>query len=159
MTHITKKFSGILYLGKSPAISIYWYHRVRSSTSRVRSSAEKFCHGFGWVRSSTSRVRSSSKFDIFGFDPTLVPSLIRYLTPIVPCPHHNNGCWNQLRIDKIRNAQVVFFFKNTMLYDLTLLMGLRGQSSTNQRPAISRLPELYCIGFIISGCCVCMLNA
>ena len=47
----------------------------------------------------------------------------------------------------------------TMLYDLNLLMGLRGQSSTNQRPAISRLPELYCIGFIISGCCVCMLNA
>ena len=42
LTHITKKFSGILYLGKSPAISIYWYHRVRSSTSRVRSSANKF---------------------------------------------------------------------------------------------------------------------
>ena len=38
---------------------------------------------------------------------------------------------------------------NTMLYDLTLLMGLSRQSSTNQRPAISRLPELYCIGFII----------
>ena len=49
--------------------------------------------------------------------------------------------------------------QHTMLYDLNLLMGLRGQSSTNQRPAISRLPELYCIGFIISGCCVCMLNA
>ena len=29
-----------------------------------------------------------------------------------------------------------------MLYDLNLLMGLTGQSSTNQRPAISRLPEL-----------------
>ena len=64
LTHIAIKFSG--------AISIYWYHRVRSSTSRVRSSAEKFCYGFGWVRSSTSRVRSSSKFDIFGFDPTLI---------------------------------------------------------------------------------------
>ena len=75
LTHITKKLSGILYLGKSTAISIYCYHRVRSSTSRVRSSAEKFCHGFGWVRSSTSRVRSSSKFDIFGFDPTLIPNM------------------------------------------------------------------------------------
>ena len=35
LTHKTTKFSSILYLGKSPAISIYWYYKVRSSTSRV----------------------------------------------------------------------------------------------------------------------------
>ena len=44
---------------------------------------------------------------------------------------------------------IILGIRCTMLYDLNLLMGLRGQSSTNQRPAISRLPELYCIGFII----------
>ena len=33
---------------------------------------------------------------------------------------------------------------STMLYDLNLFMGLTGLSLTNQRPAISRLPELYC---------------
>ena len=80
------------------------FGRVRSSTSRVRSSSmlEVFSkmfivvgfvgsefgifEGFGWVRSSdlvgepgfgrvrssTSRVRSSSKFVIFEFDPALV---------------------------------------------------------------------------------------
>ena len=38
----------------------------------VRSSVLVGEPGFGRVRSSTSRVRSSSKFVIFGFDPTLV---------------------------------------------------------------------------------------
>ena len=46
---------------------------------------------------------------------------------------------------------IILGIRCTMLYDLNLLMGLTGQSSTNQRPAISRLPELYCIGFIICG--------
>merc|ERR1712016_356031 len=85
------------------------FRRVRSSTSRVRSSLklEVFSKmfivvgfvgsefgifvGFGWVRSSvlvgelgcgrvrssTSRVRSSSEFVTFGFDPTLT-SIINY---------------------------------------------------------------------------------
>ena len=38
----------------------------------VRSSVLVGEPGFGRVRSSTSRVRSSSKFVIFGFDPTLL---------------------------------------------------------------------------------------
>ena len=41
----------------------------------VRSSVLLDKPGFARVRSSTSRVRSSSKFDIFGFDPTLIPNM------------------------------------------------------------------------------------
>ena len=42
----------------------------------VRSSVLVGKPGFERVRSSTSRVRSSSKFVIFGFDPTLVSILL-----------------------------------------------------------------------------------
>ena len=42
----------------------------------VRSSVLVSELGFGRVRSSTSRVRSSSEFITFGFDPTLFVRLI-----------------------------------------------------------------------------------
>ena len=97
-------FGGFGWVRSSVLVGEPGFGRVRSSTSRVRSSS-KFIDfskmfntvgfvgsefgifgGFGWVRSSvlvgkpgfervrssTSRVRSSSKFVIFGFDPTLV---------------------------------------------------------------------------------------
>ena len=97
-------FVGFGWVRSSVLVGELGFGRVRSSTSRVRSSSklEVFSKmfivvgfvgsefgifgGFGWVRSSvllgkpgfarvrssTSRVRSSSKFVIFGFDPTLV---------------------------------------------------------------------------------------
>ena len=120
LTQKTTKFSSILCLGKSPAISIYWYHRVRSSTSRVRSSAEKFCHGFGWVRSSTSRVRSSSKFDIFGFDPTLVQNII-FSNEMEKKPRYHTYFSIQFgkiyRRQKIKyNLNHLFFYNNVLFY-------------------------------------------
>ena len=101
-------FGGFGWVRSSVLVGEPGFGRVRSSTSRVRSSS-KFIDfskmfntvgfvgsefgifggfrwvrssvlvgelGFGRVRSSTSRVRSSSKFVIFGFDPTLVQSLM-----------------------------------------------------------------------------------
>ena len=49
----------------------------------VRSSVLVGEPGFGRVRSSTSRVRSSSKFVIFGFDPTLVHASPKVLLLVV----------------------------------------------------------------------------
>ena len=71
--HYTQK---TFYVHKKTAVAIlnYRYCRVRSSTSRVQSSADKLWQGFGWVQSSTSRVRNSSKFVNFGFVPTLIPT-------------------------------------------------------------------------------------
>ena len=97
-------FGGFGWVRSSVSASEPGFERVRSSTSRVRSSSklEVFSKmfivvgfvgsefgifvGFGWVRSSvlvgklgfgrvrssTSRIRSSSEFVNFGFDPTLV---------------------------------------------------------------------------------------
>ena len=97
-------FGGFGWVRSSVLVGELGFGRVRSSTSRVRSSSklEVFSKmfivvgfvgsefgifvGFGWVRSSvlvgelgfgkvrssTSRVRSSSEFVTFGFDPTLV---------------------------------------------------------------------------------------
>ena len=96
-------FLGFGWVRSSVLVGELGFGRVRSSTSRVRSSSklEVFSKmfivvgfvgsefgifvGFGWVRSSdlvgklgfervrssTSRVRSSSEFVTFGFDPTL----------------------------------------------------------------------------------------
>ena len=57
---------------------LYLAKQVRNSDNlqgfkRVRSSFLVDRPGFERVRSSTCQIRSSSKFDIFGFDPTLVP--------------------------------------------------------------------------------------
>ena len=97
-------FGGFGWVRSSVLVGKLGFGRVRSSTSRVRSSSklEVFSKmfivvgfvgsefgifvGFGWVRSSvlvgelgfgrvrssTSRVRSSSEFVTFGFDPTLI---------------------------------------------------------------------------------------
>ena len=93
-------FGGFGWICSSVLVGKLGFGRVRSSTSRVRSSSKlevfskmfivvgfvgsefRILEGLGgfvvrfllptWVRSSTSRVRSSSEFVTFGFDPTLV---------------------------------------------------------------------------------------